>query len=210
MPDIQTPPEEPKVEDVGKKEYDFRLWRAQQAVRLGELALAEQEKSRDSQSKLAVSLMGWAVTITVLFLGAAIKSDQAAPLRLAAVAAALCSFTAALCCHWTFRMKDWKAPGMNPSYILQLGEMAEDGEETELTPYDTEMNVLDGIAKGYGMAYEHNEIILDAMSVRVRQAWTAFLTIPALALLVWAISFSAFYLTNLNFLHQNALNQPLV
>lgn len=185
-------PDTPLTEDVGKQGECFRLWRAQQAIRLGELSLSEQEKSRDSLSKLAVSLMGWAISIAIVLLGAAIKTDQPLPFLAAAITGGLCSFVAALFCHLTFRMKNWEIPGVQTDYFLTFGETGPNGEETDTTEYCTELDTLNGIALGYAKAFHHNEEIIQKMAVRVRMAWTAFLAIPVLTLTGWII-FSVFY-----------------
>lgn len=184
-------------EDAGKELGEFRLWRAQQAVRLGELSLSEQEKSRDSLSKLAVSLMGWSVSLSMVLLGSAIRINHALPLQAAAIAGGLCSFVAALFCHFTFRMKNWKIAGADPEYFLSFGELGPDGKETPETEYCTERDVLTGTALAYAKAYQHNEQIMAHMARRATLAWTAFLATPAITLLVWAIFSAAPYVSTL-------------
>jgi hypothetical protein len=177
----------PTAIEVGATRGDgtLRYWQAKEAVGKGELLLGSQISALSRIMSSATSILGWSVTIS-LALSGVIASTLVAPvsthsttgaalghLLWAAASAETLLIAAATCCVCVLWPSRWHPPGHDPALLMEA-------------PYDSELEILEGLAGGYAQAAARNSRGLDRLEKFLRTAWLCFVAAPIVGLLVFA------------------------
>ena len=172
---------------ASRQEGTLRYLLAKEAETKGELLLASQITSIGRLQTSATSMMGWSVTIS-LALTAAIASALASPANLPAnapkalshlfwpaISSQVLILIAGFCCFVVLFPGRWHVPGVEPELILG-------------SPYDTELEVLEAMASGYGQAASRNGPRIIRLEYLLRIAWISFIGAPFAAVVSYIVS----------------------
>lgn len=154
--------------EVGAADDTLRYWLAKEALRQGELQIAAQISALQSLATRATSILGWAVTVAGALIAAAISG----PWKLPAIVAAGCMFVSSVCCFVALWPRDWALPGHRPAWLLSA-------------PHPTELEVLEGMARGYATGNEQNARRQQRFGKWLRAAWVFFLLAPLAGIGAW-------------------------
>lgn len=146
-------------------EGTLRYWRAREAVRQGELALAAQDRSFAGMQARASAILGWSAAGMVALGAWSTQGHNDAWLFPAAAAL----FLSASCCVAGLWPRNWYSAGYTFS---QLAE-----------GHDTELQSLEAIAMGYETDCTLNRRALRQFARYLRAAWLILLAAGPIALL---------------------------
>ena len=174
---------------------EFRLNAAKEALRQAELGMQEVEKSRDSISKLGVSLFGWSIPISSLLAGIVIKevikkdhTDFFLPVVVASICSLACCFLASYHAFLTVRSKEWERPGIPPQFIIQIST----GNSIVKSEAQYFLYAADILQKGIS----ENERVVREMSSSIQLGWIFFLILPFVGVITALITKFAIYLSS--------------
>ncbi|WP_200408932.1 hypothetical protein [Komagataeibacter oboediens] len=150
--------------DMGKKSNEIRLWKANQAVRHGELRLAAQSTALTGAQTRATSLLTWVVPLMGVSLGIILNKDYIAAgwvlLTGNAVTAVLCATALA--------PTAWSEAGFKPVEVLDI-------------PYDSELLCQEAVAVTYQESIQKNDRRMKKFTRLMQGAWWVFLITPPIA-----------------------------
>ncbi|NPD67264.1 hypothetical protein HN018_06715 [Lichenicola cladoniae] len=171
MLEIPPPPPAPPDPELGAVGAPFRLWRAKEAFRQGEMTLTQQSLALDGLRVQATSLLGWSVTIGVALAAAALTTHLPA---VAVTVVTSITITAALSIAVLWVTNAWRWPSFNPLQIL-------DHE------HKSELLLLESLAVGSNLSIVQNSALIKVRARFLRVAWINFASMPLLAMLAYSM-----------------------
>ncbi len=168
-----TAPDITHDEIVGALGSGYDLWLAKEAIRIGELGIAQQNSNLQAMESRAASLLGWLAPMIVALAGAALKLEW----RLLACATIVPLILSAICCVAALWPKDWGYP----SYTIT---------DMQGWSVSTELETQERLALAYERTIQAQGKGLMRFSRWLTAAWIFLFLAPlaALCVLVTAIS----------------------
>lgn len=161
--------------EVGAADGDYRLWAAKEAVRQGELKLANQTSTLAAAEGRAASLLTWSLGILTAII-AVMASHRRPDQLLMGTLTALPLIVAQFLCIRALWPKIWCESGYQPEEVMAW----------ELT---SELEALERIAIGCQVGIEENQKALSAFQICIRRSWCCFFAFAPIALTVLAAHF---------------------
>ncbi len=166
MTDTPDPQEEARDDFVGAKGDGIRLWRATEAMRLGEVRLKEQTGNLTAIESRASTLLGWIAPVLTALAVASVDQKW----RFAALVTGTPLVAASFFCAAALRPKTWTFPG----YTLA---------EIEAWNLSTELETRESLALAYQRSIVENTATLTLLSRWMSGTWAMVAAAPVLAAL---------------------------
>ncbi|GAB32105.1 hypothetical protein APS_2707 [Acetobacter pasteurianus subsp. pasteurianus LMG 1262 = NBRC 106471] len=159
--------------DMGEMGKDFPYWAAKEALKTAETALAETDKSRESLTKTATSIIGWALPLSVVMGGVVFAPTLGMPRRIAAACGFILTAAAVIEAFQALRVRNWSNGGLSPSIWLKLIESP--------PPDASALYITVERLKSLENALHINDTLVDICAKHVRRAWNLLLVMPIVA-----------------------------
>jgi hypothetical protein len=151
-------------EEVGAVGAELRYWRANEAVRQGEMLLRLQATTRSSIISQATTMLGWVVTAATASVGIAIGSTRE-EWRDASIAIAIgLGITAFICVYIVFP-RNMSNETFEPYQILD-------------SKLPSELEILESMAEGHSQGIDNNKKRLISLRFALILAWLLFALSP--------------------------------
>ena len=159
--------------NVGERAGEFPLWAAKEALKAAESALAETDKSRESLTKTAASLIGWSLPLSVVFGGVVFAQTLTLPQKTAGAVGFLLTTAAVLKAFQALRIRDWANGGLAPSQWFWLIENP--------PPEASSLYITVERLKSLDNALHKNDKYIEICAKHVRHSWLLLLAMPVFA-----------------------------